>query len=494
MSEVPAGLSLDTIERRAPRPSATLMVTRDGEDGVEVLLGRRSETMPSFPEYWAFPGGGISRCDRESVDILPHLNLAQAAMFRELVEELGLALQSGKLVAVDEENRMQVVADKNNWLKLVVAGKIPCDNDGVRLISRRTTPPFGPMRFENSFLHIHAGDDVADFSLSGQTEFVDARWVQPKQLIAEWKNNSIKVAPPVVSLLIEVARCLEKTAGDMNAVALDLEKRMPGRRSILFAHGVEVVPVPTTTLPPADHTNSYLVGDPEGEFILVDPACRSREAMEDLASAVERHQGELIAMMFTHRHMDHLGDIGLLKEAFPVPIWASKETASAIACDRILVDGEILRLGDQQWQVLDTPGHCTGHLCLFSKAGLIAGDMVAGIGTILIPPSDGDMNIYLEQLHRLSELKPHLIFPSHGPVIPLPQEKLEHYINHRSKRHQRVLAATSRHNSTADIAKDAYSDSADAHPILAEDQTLAHLLALEREEKVVRTEHGWVIA
>ncbi len=85
MSEVPAGLSLGTIERRAPRPSATLMVTRDGEDGVEVLLGRRSETMPAFPEYWAFPGGSISRSDRESVERLPHLNLAQAAMFRELV-------------------------------------------------------------------------------------------------------------------------------------------------------------------------------------------------------------------------------------------------------------------------------------------------------------------------------------------------------------------------------------------------------------------------
>ena len=493
MSEVPVGLSLGNLERRAPRPSATLMVTRDGEEGVEVLLGRRAETMPSFPEYWAFPGGGISRCDRESVERLPHLSLAQAAMFRELVEELGLAPKNGKLVVVDEEKRMQVVADKNNWLKLVISGEIPCDNDGVRLISSRTTPPFGPIRFENSFLHIHAGDEVADFSLSGQTEFVDARWVKPSQLLSEWKNNSIKVAPPVVSLLIEVASCLENNAGDMNAVALDLERRMPGQRSILFAHGVEVVPVPTATLPPADHTNSYLVGDPKGEYILVDAACRSKEAMEGLVSAVERHQGELIAMMFTHRHLDHLGDIELLKEAFSVPIWASKETATAIPCDRILVDGEILRLGNQQWQVLDTPGHCTGHLCLFSEAGLIAGDMVAGIGTILIPPSDGDMNIYLEQLYRLSDLKPHLIFPSHGPVIPLPQKKLKQYITHRSKRHQRVLAATSRHNSTADIALDAYSDSPDAHPILAEDQTLAHLLALEREGKIERSGQGWVI-
>ena len=64
---------------------------------------------------------------------------------------------------------------------------------------------------------------------------------------------------------------------DMERVAIDLETRMPGRRSILFAHGVEVIPVKTATLPPADHTNCYLVGDPEGEFIVVDPAFRHRE-------------------------------------------------------------------------------------------------------------------------------------------------------------------------------------------------------------------------
>ena len=493
MSEVPAGLSLGNLDRRPPRPSATLMVTRDSEEGVEVLLGRRAKTMPSFPEYWAFPGGGISRCDRESVEILPNLNLAQAAMFRELVEELGLAPKEGKLVAVCEEDRMKVVADKNNWLKLVSSGSISCDNEGVRLISKRTTPPFGPMRFENSFLHIHAGSEVPDFSLSGQTEFIEARWVRPSHLIAEWKDNSIKVAPPVVSLLIEVARCLEDTDDDMNAVALDLEARAPGRRSILFAHGVEVVPVPTATLPPADHTNSYLVGDPEGEFILVDAACRTKKAMEELVAAVERHRGELVAMMFTHRHLDHLGDFELLKKTFPVPIWASKETSAAIACDRILVNDEILKLGKQEWRVLDTPGHCTGHLCLISDAGLIAGDMVAGIGTILIPPNDGDMNVYLEQLKRLKDMKPHLIFPSHGPVIPLPQKTLDYYITHRSNRHQRVLAAVSRHSSIKDIAIDAYSNSPDAHPILAEDQTLAHLLALGRENKVVMKEHGWVI-
>ena len=68
-------------------------------------------------------------------------------------------------------------------------------------------------------------------------------------------------------LLMEIERTLERLDRDMKSAAEDIAERLPGRRSILFAHGVEVVPIKTATLPPADHTNCYLVGDPEGEFI-----------------------------------------------------------------------------------------------------------------------------------------------------------------------------------------------------------------------------------
>ena len=65
----------------------------------------------------------------------------------------------------------------------------------------------------------------------------------------------------------------------------------------------------TATLPPADHTNAYLVGDPKGDFVLVDPAVRMQEDMERLAVTVERHRGELVAILFTHSHGDHLADL-----------------------------------------------------------------------------------------------------------------------------------------------------------------------------------------
>ena len=100
---------------------------------------------------------------------------------------------------------------------------------------------------------------------------------------------------------------------------------------------------------------------------------------------------------------------------------------------------------------------------------------------------------YIEQLERLLDLDPHLIFPSHGPVIPLPSRTLEHYIRHRSIRHDKVLAAVEEGNSELDlIAKIAYQDTPDAHPGLAVDQTLSHLISHEKDGKVMRVDGGWV--
>jgi ribonuclease/clavin/mitogillin len=158
------------------------------------------------------------------------------------------------------------------------------------------------------------------------------------------------------------------------------------------------------------------------------------------------------------------------------------------------VDGEVLQLGEQAWTVLITPGHHPGHVCLLSEAGLVAGDMVAGIGTILIPPGSGDMNVYLEQLERLKALQPHLVFPSHGPVVAIPERLIQHYIDHRNARHARVFEAVEGGLTAVEaIAKQAYADSPDAHPGLAVDQTLSHLLAHEASGTLASRNGEWFL-
>ena len=73
MSEVPKGVNFAPVPRRSARPTATMTLTRDGPEGVEVLLGKRSRTMRAFPNYWAFPGGGVSSVDTAAVECFPQL-------------------------------------------------------------------------------------------------------------------------------------------------------------------------------------------------------------------------------------------------------------------------------------------------------------------------------------------------------------------------------------------------------------------------------------
>jgi len=498
MSEVPEGVSLAAGARGDPRPTATMTLTRDGPNGVEVLLGLRAKTMKAFPNYWAFPGGGVSSVDRAAVDTLPSLAGPEAAsiacIMREMSEELGLAASGTGVVALEQTERLAIVADKKQWLPLALEGAFPVERQRIRVLSHRITPPFGPVQFDNAFLHLHLGHwkHVPDIDLEPQTEFTEIMWSKPTDILARWKAHEIKVAPPVVTLLMEIERTLRRLNRNMEDAAEDIAQRLPGRRSILFAHGVEVIPIKTATLPPADHTNCYLVGDPEGEFVIVDPAVRMREDMEALATAVERHKGEPKAVIFTHSHSDHLADMSLLREALDVPVWGSDHTSKSVPCDRILTDGERIELGNQTWTVLITPGHHPGHVCLYSQAGLVAGDMLAGIGTILVPSTTGDMNQYLAQLRRLKALKPHLVFPSHGPVVAIPGRLIDHYIAHRSARHTRVLEAVRNGASrlTA-ITKEAYADTPNAHPGLSVDQTLSHLRAHENDGTVCEKNGLW---
>ena len=198
-----------------------MTLTRDGPNGVEVLLGRRSKTMRAFPNYWAFPGGGVSSVDQAAVEALSQLAGPEAAsiacIMREMSEELGLAASGDGAIAVDPEARAAIVEDKKRWLPLALEGSFPVERERIRTLSHRITPPFGPVQFDNAFLHLHLGpwSAVPAIDLEPQTEFTEVMWAQPTEILARWKSHEIKVAPPVVTLLMEIERTLARTDRDM---------------------------------------------------------------------------------------------------------------------------------------------------------------------------------------------------------------------------------------------------------------------------------------
>ena len=142
-----------------------------------------------------------------------------------------------------------------------------------------------------------------------------------------------------------------------------------------------------------------------------------------------------------------------------------------------------------------TQGHARGHLCFYEEltGAIITGDLVVGIGTVVIDPPEGNMKQYFDSLHRLLKLpKLSILFPAHGPAIGSAREKIEEYIQHRTMRENKILAAVQAGaGSPHEIVEAAYTDVNPSLWGLAERSTIAHLEKLEEDGRVVRQNGGY---
>jgi glyoxylase-like metal-dependent hydrolase (beta-lactamase superfamily II) len=302
-------------------------------------------------------------------------------------------------------------------------------------------------------------------------------------------------APPILHLLRVLAE--DGPEAGLGRLRHPTETDLGPFRRIEFRPGVILLPLATPTLPPADRTNAYLLGT--GERLLIDPGTPFAPEIERLVAALRAlaasGQGQVSAIWLTHHHPDHVGAVEAVRRALGVPVAAHPETAArlagrGIAVDRELADGDrVVLAGDPPFpvRVLHTPGHARGHLCFYDENGgsLIAGDLVAGFGTIVIDPPEGNMDAYLASLERLVELAPRTLFPSHGPPATDAVAMLRATVAHREWREERVLAAwRSGLREPREMLPTVYDDAPKLAWPLAERQIVAHLERLRRAGKI----------
>jgi glyoxylase-like metal-dependent hydrolase (beta-lactamase superfamily II) len=184
------------------------------------------------------------------------------------------------------------------------------------------------------------------------------------------------------------------------------------------------------------------------------------------------------------------------------PVAAHPETAARlagrVAVAKFLQDGDVIELaGDpvRRVRAVFTPGHAPGHLCFLEETTgfLVAGDMVAGIGTILIDPSEGDMGQYLASLRRLETLAPRVLLPAHGGAIVDSVERLQEYTGHRLWREARVLEGLRKHGSASskELVPTVYDDVPVFVHGLAERSLLSHLAKLVDDGLALRDGDQW---
>jgi len=186
--------------------------------------------------------------------------------------------------------------------------------------------------------------------------------------------------------------------------------------------------------------NCYLVVDEEAQRgVLVDPG---DEAIR-ITRMVRESRAELEAIWLTHAHIDHIGAVAALKREWDVPVYLHPADAPLYAAgttqaafyglnfeqpappERVFADGDRVRVGRLEFEVLHTPGHSPGHVVLHGNGVVLGGDLLfaGSIGRTDLPlSSPAAMNASLARVmaHLGDDVAAH---PGHGPATSIGRER-----------------------------------------------------------------------
>jgi hydroxyacylglutathione hydrolase len=129
--------------------------------------------------------------------------------------------------------------------------------------------------------------------------------------------------------------------------------------------------------------NCHIVGDPQTrEAIVIDPGDDAAKILE----IIQRHHLKVTAIIVTHTHIDHVIGLRRVREATGAPVyvhgddldlyrmldvqaaWLGMKPPEQVQIDQLVREGDVIRWGPYQVQILHTPGHTPGSICLYMPA------------------------------------------------------------------------------------------------------------------------------
>ena len=188
--------------------------------------------------------------------------------------------------------------------------------------------------------------------------------------------------------------------------------------------------------------NCSVIGDETShEAMVIDPG----DDVHEVLDLIRKHNLQVKQIIITHAHIDHVGGAMKLRTATGAPIllnqndyallkmldaqaaWIGMPSPGKVDIDRSVTTGESVSAGSLTADILHTPGHTEGSICLYFAADkkLIAGDtLFAGsIGRTDLP--GGSMQKILHSLHHTVLALPDetLVVPGHGPLTTIGEER-----------------------------------------------------------------------
>lgn len=188
-------------------------------------------------------------------------------------------------------------------------------------------------------------------------------------------------------------------------------------------------------------TNAFLVVD-EGsrQALLIDPGLES----EEIYDVILEERLELSAIVNTHGHFDHVCGNAFFKAKTGKPVLLHRDDAAMMSQaaeqamaygfqlptppppDRLLTEGDEVVMGGSRFQVLHTPGHTPGGICLSGEGVVFVGDtLFAGsIGRTDMPGGSYEVLLASIRSKLLSLPDETAVYPGHGPPTTIGEERV----------------------------------------------------------------------
>ena len=312
-------------------------------------------------------------------------------------------------------------------------------------------------------------------------------------------------------------------------------------------NGIHQIKIPFPPGIPGD-VNVYVIEGSDGS-IMIDSGWDSQESLAALGEGLKADRlklRDIKTIVITHIHPDHYGLAGKIKQLCGAKIAMERSEAQLVNFrykdftellqrveeearrngvpkdelpdfrdaslwmnqfvapeppDILLDDGNTISNGSFKIQVIRTPGHSPGHICLYEprKRLLFSGDHVLFDTTphVGLNPQSGDnpLGDYISSLQKLRDLKVSFVLPGHGPVFNGLWLRVQAVLHHHEERKRQIMRALDEGSKTAyQIAQDitwipeeggvAFKDLEQWDRRLAVMETISHLRLLAAEGKV----------
>jgi len=183
-------------------------------------------------------------------------------------------------------------------------------------------------------------------------------------------------------------------------------------------------------------SNCYVVRTERGaqEAVVVDPGDDPTQLRLELA----RMGANVAGILVTHTDVDHIGGVAALADGTGAEVWAPAGEVDALRAGEtrggfrvgahdpahVVSGGDALTIGGIDFDVIDVPGHSSGHVAFYAQSQLFSGDLLFAGSIGRVDLEGGDWDTLLDSVRALLDRYPEdtVVRPGHGPATTLGDE------------------------------------------------------------------------